>query len=116
MVLIKAKYAGSNSGRIDRCSFYAKNRMEASRMKTKAIGKTGQEQKTALPKEEWLAAAQRIHATAFTIAKWMANNPEARGLQDTENIVTDMQLACQAMRYVAENASDECLIIPMPKG
>lgn len=77
---------------------------------------SGSVKKVALQKEDWLAASQRINATAYTIARWMANNPEARGQQDTENTVTDMQLACQAMRYVAENASDECLIIPVPKG
>lgn len=70
--------------------------------------------KIVLPKEEWTASSDRVYKMASIIAKWTAHNPEMRGLHDMEFTVFDLQLACQAMRYVAENATEECSVIPPP--
>lgn len=68
-----------------------------------------------LPKERWLAAAEDLRQTGPIIAQRLqAINFEGKGKQDAEDFMTDILLACTALNYVSECATDKCRFVPIP--
>ena len=68
----------------------------------------------ALPKEKWEKAADNLEQVGKIMAMWfLMKNFAGRGQEDADEWMADVTLACTALRYVAEFASDRCRIIPV---
>ena len=68
-----------------------------------------------LPKERWNEAADNLMEAGKLLAGWFrVRNFEGRGQEDADEFMADVILACTALRYVAEFASDKCRMIPVP--
>lgn len=68
-----------------------------------------------LPKERWSSAADNIRQVAPAIAQRLQMmNCDGMGKQDAEDFMNDILLACTALNYVAECATDKCRFIPIP--
>lgn len=68
----------------------------------------------ALPKEEWEKASDNLEQVGKIMAMWLLKkNFEGRGKEDAEEWMSDVTLACAALRYVAEFAADKCRMIPV---
>lgn len=71
----------------------------------------------ALPKERWLEAADDLLTVGTYVAEILkVSNCEGRGEQHAMRWLADVSLACLALLYVAEFATDKCRIVPLPKG
>lgn len=69
----------------------------------------------ALPKEKWEKAADNLEQVGKIMAMWfLKKNFDGRGQEDADEWMADVTLACTALRYVAEFASDKCRMIPVP--
>ena len=69
----------------------------------------------ALPKERWNEAAENLMQVGLVIATHLrVQNYEGRGKEDADAWMVDVNLACTALRYVAEFAADKCRMIPVP--
>lgn len=69
-----------------------------------------------LPKERWKEAAENLMQAGKLLAVWFRmQNFEGRGQEDADEFVSDVVLACTALRYVAEHATDKCRMIPVPE-
>lgn len=69
----------------------------------------------ALPKEEWEKAADNLEQVGKIMAMWfLKKNFDGRGQEDADEWMADVTLACTALRYVAEFASDKCRMIQVP--
>ena len=70
----------------------------------------------ALPKERWREAAENLQmAGNFVAAFFREKNFDGRGEQDAQDWLADASLACVALLYVAEFATDKCRIVPLPE-
>lgn len=70
-----------------------------------------------LPKERWQEAASNLQTMGNYIAAYLkAKNFEGQGEQDAQDWLADVLLACTALLYVAEFATDKCRMMPMPNG
>lgn len=68
-----------------------------------------------LPKDRWLLAAEDIKQIAPSIAQRLqTTNCDGMGKQDAKDFMNDIMLACTALQYVANCATDKCRFIPMP--
>lgn len=66
-----------------------------------------------LPPEQWKAAADRLESLRFPTAVFL----RAMGMSGemANSFMDDAQLALIALRYVADNASESCRLIPIPR-
>ncbi len=70
-----------------------------------------------LPKERWQEAASNLQTMGNYIAAYLkAKNFEGQGEQDAQDWLADVLLACTALLYVAEFATDKCRMMPLPDG
>ena len=70
----------------------------------------------ALPKERWREAADNLQTAGASIAEILkAIDPEGRGEQVAQDWLEDVLLACLALLYVAEFATDKCRVVPLPE-
>ena len=71
----------------------------------------------ALPKERWQEAADNLQTAGACVAAFFKEkNFDGKGEQDARDWMEDVSLACAALIYVAETATDRCRILPLPKG
>lgn len=69
-----------------------------------------------LPKERWKEAAENLMQAGKLLAVWFRmQNFEGRGQEDADEFMSDVVLACTALRYVAEYATDKCRMIQVPE-
>jgi hypothetical protein len=68
-------------------------------------------------KERWLAAASNLERLGNILApRLLALNGDGRGQEDADTLMADITLACTALYYVGEFATDKCRIIPVQEG
>lgn len=65
-------------------------------------------------KERWLAASENLHEFGQIMARNLRNmNRDGRGQEDADDLTADILLACTAIGYVAEFATDKCRFMPV---
>jgi len=64
-----------------------------------------------LPKDVWLGVADRLMEAAPSVVEFLQKNGS---MESAEDYLIDMQLAYQAVCYVADFARDKCRIITIP--
>lgn len=70
----------------------------------------------ALPKERWREAADNLQTAAPYIANIIeVSDSEGKGEHAALGWLEDVSLACLALLYVAEFATDKCRIVPLPE-
>lgn len=70
----------------------------------------------ALPKERWQEAADNLQTAGACVAAFFKEkNFDGKGEQDARDWLADVSLACLALLYVAEFATDKCRIVPLPE-
>lgn len=70
----------------------------------------------ALPKERWQEAADNLQTAGACVAAFFKEkNFDGKGEQDARDWLADVSLACMALLYVAEFATDKCRIVPLPE-
>lgn len=68
-------------------------------------------------KERRLEAADNLYELGKIMARNLQKmNRDGRGQEDADDLTADILLACTAIGYVAEFATDKCRFIPMPGG
>ena len=68
-------------------------------------------------KERWLEAAENLHEFGQIMARNLRKmNRDGRGQEDADDLTADIMLACTAIGYVAEFATDKCRFIAVPGG